>query len=153
MKAVYPLQSCPLFGGVSDQQLPLIKRFLNTQSYAPGSYLFHQGDSGDQLFLITQGQVEVLEQSNGHPQVRLAIREAGDSIGEMCLIDNQNRSASVKALDAVEVLSLSNADIHRLYQHDAQLYLLIIMNIAREISRRLRSMDALLGSTLYAKKS
>ncbi len=153
MHADYPLQSCPLFGGVSDQQLPVIRRLLQPQSYEPGSYLFNQGDKGDRLFLITQGRVEVLEQYPDHPPVKLAIRQAGDSIGEMCLIDIQNRSASVKALDTVEVLTLSHADIHQLYQQDTQLYVLIIMNIAREISRRLRAMDTLLGSTLYGKNS
>ncbi|MCW8884527.1 MAG: cyclic nucleotide-binding domain-containing protein [Motiliproteus sp.] len=153
MKCSYPLQSSPIFGGINDQQFRTVEQLLHQQSYSAGSYLFHQGDMADRLFLITRGEVEVLEQSGDNPPVRLAVRGPGDSIGEMCLIDIQNRSASVKALEPVEVLYLSHNDLCDLYERDIQLYVLIIMNIAREISRRLRSMDTLLSNALVQKNS
>ncbi len=143
------LLSWPLFGGVSQSGIRKVQALLKSEQYPQGCYLFHQGDPGDRLFLIIAGRVEVLDESSPGRSTRLAIREVGDSIGEMTLIDIQNRSASVRALEPVTVLSLSHADLHRLYESDQQLFILIIMNIAREISRRLRSVDALLSSTLY----
>ena len=149
-KTLYqPLQSYALFGGVSDDELPIIESLLKTEHFAPGEYLCHQGDSGDRLFLILSGSVEILNESANGESACLAIRKQGESIGEMTLIDIQNRSASIRALEEVTVRSLSHLDLQQLYENHQQLFILIIMNIAREISRRLRTMNALLCSTLY----
>ncbi len=145
------LQSYALFGGVSDSQFSTLEALLQTEHYPAGAYLFHQGDPGDRLYLIIAGTVEVLNEADGST-TQLSVRGVGDSIGEMTLIDIQNRSASVRALEPVTVLSLGHYDLQCLYDSDNQLFVLIIMNIAREISRRLRSMNALLSSTLYAGK-
>ncbi|MEH6823483.1 MAG: cyclic nucleotide-binding domain-containing protein [Motiliproteus sp.] len=143
------LQAHALFGGVSDEQIPILVAHLNQEQYPPGAYLFHQEDAADRLFLITQGSVEVLSQTGAAEPVRLAVRGIGESIGEMALIDVQNRSASVRTLEPVVVLSLSHASLEQIYQAEPGLFTQIILNIAREISRRLRSMDALLGCALY----
>jgi CRP-like cAMP-binding protein len=62
----------------------------------------------------------------------------GDCFGEMALIDMSPRSASVIALEDCSALRLTNADLHRVYQADLEQFALIQMNIARELSRRLR---------------
>ncbi|MEH6473928.1 MAG: cyclic nucleotide-binding domain-containing protein [Halopseudomonas sp.] len=143
------LQSHALFGGISDEQIDQVMVHLQQQQYQPGSYLFHQDETGDQLYLITQGSVEVLNDADLQDPVRLAVRSIGDSVGEMALIDVQNRSASVRALEPVTALSLSNDALGQIYQTNPLLFTQIIINIAREISRRLRSMDALLSCALY----
>jgi CRP-like cAMP-binding protein len=143
------LQSHALFGGISNEQITIVISHLEQQSFAAGSYLFRQGDSADRLFLICQGTVEVLDETNTANPVRLAVRGVGDSIGEMALIDVQNRSASIRTLEPVQTLSLSCHDLLKIHQCAPQLFTQIIINIAREISRRLRSMDALLSSALY----
>jgi len=145
----HPLQSYALFGGVCDQKLPIINSLLKTEHYSTGEYLCRKGDSGDRLFLIISGSVEILSENPDGDPVCLAIRRQGDSIGEMTLIDIQTRSASIRARETICVRSLSHADLQQLYDSHQQLYILIIMNIAREISRRLRSMNNLVCSTLY----
>ncbi|OMH39112.1 cyclic nucleotide-binding domain-containing protein [Motiliproteus sp. MSK22-1] len=147
-----PLQSYALFGGVSDDELPVIESLLKTEHFATGEYLCHQGDPGDRLFLILSGSVEILSESANGELTCLAVRKQGESIGEMTLIDIQNRSASIRALEKVTVRSLSHFDLQQLYESHQQLFILIIMNIAREISRRLRTMNALLCSALYDQK-
>ena len=143
------LQSYALFGGVSDNELPIIESLLETEHYDNGDYLCRQSESGDRLFLIMSGSVEILSEAPDGEPARLAIRSRGDSIGEMTLIDIQPRSASIRALEPVTVKSLSHMKLQQLYDTHQQLFILIIMNIAREISRRLRSMNALVSSTLY----
>jgi CRP/FNR family cyclic AMP-dependent transcriptional regulator len=71
----------------------------------------------------------------------------------MELIDIQTRSASVRALDDLEVLTLRHQDMYAIFEQDKDTFILILMNISREISRRLRKMDALMASSLYGKAS
>ena len=74
----------------------------------------------------------------------------GDTFGEMELIDIQNRSASVRALENLTVLTLSNEDMYEIFERNQAAFIIIPMNIAREINRRLRKMDALVASSLYS---
>ncbi len=143
------LQSHALFGGISDAQISVVMTHLKQERYPAGAYLFHQREVGDRLLLIVEGSVEVLSTTASTAPVRLAVRGVGDSVGEMALIDVQSRSASVRTLEPVRALSLSYHNLSRIYQIDPELYTRIIINIAREISRRLRSMDSLLSSALY----
>jgi CRP/FNR family cyclic AMP-dependent transcriptional regulator len=82
-------------------------------------------------------------------QRQLAILEEGATFGEMELIDIQCCVASVRALEDVKLLTLTNADMYRIYEDNLEAFAMIVMNIAREISRRLRRMDDLMTSSLY----
>ncbi|WP_210396958.1 cyclic nucleotide-binding domain-containing protein [Motiliproteus sediminis] len=151
MASIGNLQSYAMFGGVSDQQLIVLSRLLKAETFPEGAFLFHQGDKADRLFFIQQGQVEVLNRLSDDTLVPLAKRQEGDSIGEMAIIDQQNRSASVRALESVTVLSLSCAALSELHRTDPELYTLMLMNLARELSRRLRATDAVVASSLFAR--
>lgn len=156
MKNVEFLKSHPLFGAISDDNLLKIIPLLEQEIYDSGDFIIHENDYGDRLFFIAKGQVEVIKiihsatDNNKHPTrapntskcyKRLATLSRGDTFGEMELIDIQKRSASVRALNRVVALTLSHENIHNLYKRDPESFTLIIMNIAREISRRLRAMD------------
>lgn len=146
------LQSHALFGGLSDEQMSRIVPLLQRERFAAGTEIVKEDEDGDRLYFICDGRVEVLKKVNttaGIRQEQLAILDVGDSFGEMELIDVQHRSATVKALVEVEVLSLSNAHLFQLYEKDLPTFTMIIMNMAREISRRLRKTDALLASSIY----
>jgi CRP/FNR family cyclic AMP-dependent transcriptional regulator len=69
---------------------------------------------------------------------------AGDCFGEMALMDLFPRSASVRAEQDCSAIELAASDLLRLFEHDAEQFALIQMNIGREISRRLRTTDELL---------
>jgi CRP-like cAMP-binding protein len=62
----------------------------------------------------------------------------------------QPRSASVRARTELSVLSMSNTDMHTLYKESPHAFVMIVMNIAREISRRLRKMNRLVASSVYS---
>lgn len=143
------LQSHALFGGISDSDIAIVEAQLKQEQFASGDYLFRQGEPGDRLLLICRGSVEVLDEEGHATPVQLAVRGVGNSIGEMALIDIQSRSASVRALESVSAVSLSCQSLLSIYQSTPELFTQIIVNIAREISRRLRCMDALLSSALY----
>ncbi|MBE2258204.1 MAG: cyclic nucleotide-binding domain-containing protein [Rhodobacteraceae bacterium] len=140
------LQQQPLFGGVDDQAIAAIMPLLRALDFAAGEPIVREGDDGDSLFVICRGSVAVLKATaaeDGIFEKRIAVLGVGDVFGEMELIDMQRRSATVRALEAVSVLALSNGDLFRIYESDLPTFTLIVLNLARELSRRLRSIDDL----------
>ncbi|MFW5690077.1 MAG: cyclic nucleotide-binding domain-containing protein, partial [Spirochaetota bacterium] len=96
---------------------------------------------------IERGSVEVLKRiccglEAGERQ--LTIMHTGDTFGEMELIDIQPCAASVRAVEPTDTLSLSNRDLYKVSKIDMKTYALLVMNLAREISRRLRRADEML---------
>jgi CRP-like cAMP-binding protein len=147
------LQSHALFGGISKGDMESIQTLLREERFTKGEFLAREGEQGDRLYFVCEGSVEVLKEvhsSAGVEQVSLAIFGKGDTIGEMELIDIQPRSASVRALENVLTLSLSHQDIYQIYKNNRNAFTMLVLNIAREISRRLRRMDALVGSSLFS---
>lgn len=147
------LQSHALFGGLSNEAVDRVLPLLVEESFAAGANIVNEGESDDRLYLICKGAVEVLKSVDTPAGKRvqcLAVLGVGDTFGEMELIDMQPRSATVRALENVSLVSLSNANLFEIYESNLETFTLIILNIAREISRRLRTMDALAGSSLYS---
>lgn len=130
----------PIFGALSDSALALILERSDEVRVAAGEYFFRQDAAGRSTFVLESGAVEVIKTWRGDDYVlrQLAV---GDCFGEMALIDLGPRSASVRATRdsaAIEITSRCLRDVARL---DLQQYALIHMNMARELSRRLRRAD------------
>jgi CRP/FNR family cyclic AMP-dependent transcriptional regulator len=152
----HSLQSHALFGGITDAQMERILPHLKEETFDSGCDIVIEGNDGDRVYFITNGSVEILknhEGANGIKRKKIAELHQGDAFGEMELIDIQNRAATVRALEPVSALSLSNKDFHQLYHEDPKIFTVLMMNLARDISRRLRKMDAIVASTLYANEN
>jgi CRP-like cAMP-binding protein len=138
------LKRYSLFGGIMDDDLSLIRNLLKPVHYAVGEDLMREGDRGDRLFFLLDGEVEILVTDASDPakaQQRVAILPAGETVGEMELIDIQPRMATVRALTDVSAVYLTNKDLFTIKNSHLETFTLIIMNLARDISRRLRHMD------------
>jgi NADH:ubiquinone reductase (H+-translocating) len=81
--------------------------------YEPGEVVFDEGDSGDSLYMILSGQVEVSKLLGGQPQV-IGMLQAGEYFGEMALLGRQPRSASTRALTPLDLLVLPGSDFSAL---------------------------------------
>lgn len=146
MASVEFLQAHSLFGGISDEDLKKIVPHLEKHAFAPGAFILEEGEQGDRIYFIEAGRVEVLKRNEQEPDqnyFQLTELGPGATFGEMELIDIQARSASIRTLTAVRCLTLSNMALYRIYQEEPQLYGMVLLNLAREISRRLRRMNAL----------
>jgi ATP-binding cassette subfamily B protein len=86
------------------------------ERYAPGDTIIRQGDVGDKLYLIDRGQVEVTAQHDAAGEQHLNTLHDGDYFGEIALLLDIPRTASVRALGPVQVLSLSKADFRALVE-------------------------------------
>jgi NADH dehydrogenase len=83
------------------------------QHFQPGDAVFNQGDLGDSVYVIQEGECEILREKEGQSE-QLAILRAGDYFGEMALLSDASRNATVKALTAMRVLLIPKADFNKL---------------------------------------
>jgi CRP/FNR family cyclic AMP-dependent transcriptional regulator len=147
------LQSHALFGGLGREQLDLVVPLMQVERFASAQDIVREREIGDRLYFILEGSVEILKASedpNRVPDRRLAVLGAGDTFGEMELLDIQPRSATVRALVDTRTLTLSNRALLQISRKNMEVFCLLLMNMARETSRRLRRMNALIASSVFS---
>jgi CRP-like cAMP-binding protein len=102
------------------------------KEYKDGEIIIKQGESGNCMFVIQSGEVEVLQDNNG-VKVRLAVRKAGDFFGEMALFSKEVRSASIRALGDARVLTIDRKNLLNSIQKDPSLAFRIIETLSKRI--------------------
>lgn len=139
------LREVGLFGALSDEFLAHLVATLSCVSVMPGEAVFREGDPAREMYVVLDGEIEVLKRSRRGRETRVAILGPTDCFGEMSIIDMQPRSATVRALGPARLLRITTEEMDALYRYDLKSYALIILNIARDLSRRLRVTDGLLA--------
>jgi CRP-like cAMP-binding protein len=139
------LREIGLFGGLDDDVLKNFVAELEVCELPPGSVVFKEGESGREMFVLLDGEVEVLRRSKRGHETQVAVLGPGDWFGEMSILDVLPRSASTRVVAPVRLLRLTAQDLDALYRKDLRSYSLLVLNIAREISRRLRVADGLVA--------
>lgn len=142
------LRQIGLFGALPDEVLEQLSQILTTAQVETGSILFREGEDGRDMYVLLNGEMEVLKRSKGGADARVALLGPGDWFGEMSIVDIQPRSASVRALAPSVLLRVSTGDLDFLYRHDLRSYALVVLNLARELSRRLRVADGILADLI-----
>jgi CRP-like cAMP-binding protein len=142
------LRNIGLFGALSDDVLEYLATLLSVETPPAGATLFREGQDANAMFVVISGEVEVLKKSKRQVEARVAVLGPGDWFGEMSIVDIQPRSATVRALAPSRLLRVSSADLDALYRHDLRSYAIIILNLARELSRRLRVADGILADLI-----
>jgi CRP-like cAMP-binding protein len=140
------LRRSPLFELLSPAEIEVLAGLVTPRRFAPGDVVLSEGDLGESVFVIAEGQVEVSRHE--HRQAPLAVFGPPAAFGEMALVDREQRSATVRARSAVTALELSAAafSTFRTYSRDG--FTLVVMNIARVLSGRLRETSAKLAVRL-----
>lgn len=139
------LREIGLFGALSDEVLAHLAAHLSLVTPATGDFVFREGDDANDMYVVLRGEMEVLKRSKRSIEARVALLGPGDWFGEMSIVDVQPRSATVRALAPSRLLRITASDLDALYRHDMKSYSLIVLNLARELSRRLRVADGILA--------
>lgn len=134
------LRTMPVFAGLNNDSLQLILDDSEVVEVAAGDYFFREGDGAKSLFVLQQGVVAIERLWKGAPVV-LGEFGRGDCIGEMALIDMMPRSASVRAVEDCQAIEVTLSSLRKLLQRNLEQYAIIMMNMGREVSRRLRAAD------------
>ncbi len=139
------LSEIGVFGGLGKDVLASFVGEVEVDELDAGAVVFKEGDSGREMYVILDGEVEVLRRSKRGHDTRVAILGPGDWFGEMSILDVLPRSASTRVLAPARLLRLTAHDLDALYRSDIKAYALFVLNVAREMSRRLRVADGLLA--------
>jgi CRP/FNR family cyclic AMP-dependent transcriptional regulator len=138
------LRETPIFGSLPEHALSRLVGALRVVRAEAGTQIFAEGDVARCMFLVAEGELEICKQGRNGADFCLAVLGRGACVGEMSLIDIQSRSATARALSATLLYVLNQSEIAKLYETDLEVYVLLLSNIAREISRRLRCADQIL---------
>ena len=127
-----------LFSELSDDQLESISSFTFGKTFSPGELIVEEGQTGNGLYIIVSGNVEVLKGDlNDGPQL-LAKRGAGDVFGEMALLGEWPRTATVRAVDQVECLGVDRwVFLSQLERHPQ-----VSIKMLQILAQKLRDSDA-----------
>ncbi len=134
-------RSAPIFGGLEGRSLQRVARALEERDFPTGSTIFNAGELGRTMYLLAQGEVEVIGTSRGGKRIALVKLGPGECFGEMALIELQPRSATVRVRKKAKTYSLNNMDLYNLYREDNYAFVIVLQNICRILSRRLRKAD------------
>ena len=135
------LHRVPVMAGLDDAAIGFLSKLAKEESYAPGAMIIGEGEPGNRMFFLSAGHVAVVKGHGGPQPITLAKFGPGEFFGEMSLVESVVRSASVVAEDAVIAYTLKGLDFHRLYQHLPMQYGIVMLNLSRDLARRLRALD------------
>jgi CRP-like cAMP-binding protein len=135
------LEATPFLTGLTTEAFAILCEKSAVRDFAPGDLIVREGVAGHSLFIIVDGDVEVIKRFGALHPVVLARLHAGTFFGEMCVVDPVPRAATVRALTAVRVIEITSGDLHHLFQKMPDQYAIMILNMARDIARRLRLLD------------
>ena len=123
-----------LFAELDDRQLEAIAAIAKPKKYARDEVVFHADESGDVFCLILVGRVKVTMISPEGKEIILSMLGSGEFFGEMALLDDEPRSATIVAMESLEILTIWRSDFLNMLATDFS----ITAKILAELSRRLR---------------
>ena len=124
------LASVPLFAGISEDSMARLAAVTGEVDFAPGQFIVVQGQVGTGLYVILEGSARVVRGSD-----ELNTLGPGEFLGELAVIDQQPRNASVQAIEPTRCLALASWELLELLESDSQLAL----NLIRGLVTRIRS--------------
>ena len=136
------LKAVPLFASVPEEQLRMLTVVVARKSVSRSTTVMAGGDATDSLYIVLSGRLKVMMSDSEGKEVILAILGPGEFFGEMGLIDDSPRSASVVAMESCELLSVAKRDFKKCLAENFEM----AMAVMRGLVRRLREADRKIGS-------
>ena len=137
-KTIDFLMNLSLFDGLKANELRTLSGYMNFIEMDKDEVLFREGDQGDCVCFIVEGRLDVLKQSASGEHNVLATLSRGRPIGEMSVIDDFPRSATVRACKAAKLITLTRKDFELILEEKPLIGIKILKKIARLLSLNLR---------------
>jgi len=147
MAPVEALGRSPVFELLSQAELVALAKLCRAVSWPAGEVVFHEGDPGASLFVLSTGEVEVLNRHDGSDKV-ITVLSAPAAFGEMALVDREARSATVRARTPCEALELTAEAFTAFRKRSRDGFTFVVINVARILSSRLRETSQRLAERL-----
>jgi CRP/FNR family cyclic AMP-dependent transcriptional regulator len=131
-----------LFGGLLPDEIEAIRPLMGSAAYEAGATIMREGEPNDRIHFILEGEVVVEKEG-----VWLAYLGEGDTFGEMEFLDVMPAAATVRARRPSMVATISSRALHELSKASMRAFSMVMMNLARDLSRRLRRMDEIMAES------
>jgi CRP-like cAMP-binding protein len=129
----------PLFKGLNQKQLAALDSISTEMTLKPGAYLMKEGEPAFEMYIVIDGSLEVTKHDKEHDLTHIiGVLHHGDTIGEVSFLDQEPRSATVRATKLVKLKKIPFAALEELSEKDAHLYHSLIHHLSQNISRKLR---------------
>jgi HEAT repeat protein len=129
------LKEVPLFGDLSPDDLAQVAQTAGERWFPDGAVICAEGEPGDEMFIIASGRARVTKQANGTVQ-ELAIREAGEFIGEMAVIESEPRAATVSAVGETRTLTIGAETFKAILRDRPEVTLALLRGLSRRLRQR-----------------
>jgi CRP/FNR family cyclic AMP-dependent transcriptional regulator len=136
------LKNVPLLASFPDEQLRVLTAVVSRRSVPRGTVVMAAGDPTDSLYIVISGRLKVMMSDAEGKEVILSFLGAGEYFGEMGLIDDSPRSASVVSSEPCELLAIAKRDFKRCLADNFEMATAVM----RGLVRRLREADRKIGS-------
>ena len=139
------LAGIELFSELNEEELQEVTALAQTRSVLRDATIFNEGDTADAIFVVVNGRVKIVTTSTDGKEFILTVLGAGQVFGEMALLEEATRSASVVTITAVELLVINRKDFDHLLNTRAG----ISRKLMAILSRRLRRANSKMESLAY----
>lgn len=130
------LKNVPIFSGLSDNELATIEQHAISRSYPKNSIIINEGDQTDSLYVVLTGKVKVYLSDESGKEVILNIQGPGQYFGELALVDDAERSASVITMEKSTFLVITKAEFKDVLAKHPN----IAFNLIRDLTNTVRSL-------------
>jgi len=137
------LKGIPIFSGLTARELKLISKLFYERHYNHGEAVFEIDQPGAAMFIIEEGQVQIVRTNKFGEEIVLAELGNGEFFGELAMLDNSPRSATAKALRQSSVLSIFREDLDKFLKENPQIGVKVLKKLAIVIGMRLKSTNDL----------
>lgn len=137
------LNNIALFSGLSEVDMAAISNLAVTRSFPKNTLVICEGDTSDSLYVVLSGKVKVFLSDEEGKEVTLNLQVAGEYFGELAILDEAPRSASVMTTEDTKLAVLSKAAFERCMEQHSTIALIIMRGLAqrlRELTENVRSL-------------
>jgi len=131
----------PIFAGLDEKALEIFLEHASRIVVPDGGVIAREGETNRCMYLTEAGSVRIIKNFDAPDSVTLATLGPGEFFGEMCILETLPRSATAQAAGPAKVVSVDSMAFYHLYQKIPAQHSVLILNIARDLSRRLRHLD------------
>ncbi|MEA2571682.1 MAG: family transcriptional regulator, cyclic receptor protein [Acidobacteriota bacterium] len=140
-----------LFAELDDRELASIAAVAKSRRYSKDDVVFHADESGDIFCLIKEGQVKVTMISPEGKEIILSMLGPGDFFGEMSLLDNEQRSATVIATEPLELVTIWRSDFLQILQENFSITKKVLAELSRRLRRASNRIESLATMDVYGR--
>ena len=140
------IRKAPLFSALDDEAADSLRRSMAEINLGRGQVLFREGDSGDKLYVVTDGKIKLGRTSSDGRENLLAVLGPGEMFGELSLFDPGPRTATATAVTDVQIYALGHADLTTWVSERPA----VALSLLKQISARLRRTNEVIGDLVFS---